>query len=350
MGRRVEYDLLRVTACFAVVLLHISNSYWGVVDVNGSDFAVMTVFNSFTRFGVPVFFMLSGLFLLDPGKELSARKWAGKIGKLLLSFFLWSVFYAFQSVLFNGILHGWNSVTKDMWSNAFTRLVMGHGHMWFLLDLLGFYLLVPVLRKICEDTMVLGYFLLLWVFFRFAAGNFLSDVWEGRVMAFITSMHLYVFTGYIGYFMGGFFLYKTEIPRRWRYLIYAGGTGGLLFTILKTLADSRRTLEHDDHWCSPSSLNILLFSIAVFVFFKQIRVPEHANRSGLAAAMAGSTFFVYMVHPFFIEKLNLLGIKVISFPPVISIPVMTVGIFAAAMVLGWLAGKIPVVGKWITFQ
>ncbi len=67
-------------------------------------------------------------------------------------------------------------------------------------------------------------------------------------------------------------------------------------------------------------------------------------------AMAKCTFFVYMIHPFFIEKLNLLGIKVIAYPVVVSIPVMTIGIFAVAMMLGWAVGKIPVVGKWVTIQ
>ncbi|MCM1026629.1 MAG: hypothetical protein NC432_09340 [Roseburia sp.] len=31
-------------------------------------------------------------------------------------------------------------------------------------------------------------------------------------------------------------------------------------------------------------------------------------------------------------------------------PVMTIGIFAAGMLTGWIVGKIPVIGKWFTFQ
>lgn len=69
MKRSIKYDLLRITACFAIVLLHVSNSYWYVVDVDSQEFAAMTVYNSFTRFGVPVFVMLSGLFVLDSEKE-----------------------------------------------------------------------------------------------------------------------------------------------------------------------------------------------------------------------------------------------------------------------------------------
>lgn len=83
MKREIRYDLLRIASCFAVVLLHVSYGYWSVVDINGNDFLVMTVYNSFTRFGVPVFFMLSGLFLLDPQKEMTIRKWGVRVGKLV---------------------------------------------------------------------------------------------------------------------------------------------------------------------------------------------------------------------------------------------------------------------------
>lgn len=350
MKRIVKYDLLRIAACFAIVLLHVSNSYWYGVDIKGRDFAIMTVYNSFTRFGVPVFFMLSGLFLLDPERSLSWGKWAKKIGKLAACFFVWSLFYAFQSVFFHGIVHGWSSVSPEMWEDAVTRLVMGHGHMWFLLDLMGFYLILPALRKICEDIRVAGYFFLLWVLVRFVIVTMVPGLWGGRILAVVTAMHLYVLTGYIGYFLCGLLFHKISIPRGWRYVLYGAGAAALLFTIGKTLADCRAGMTYDDHWFNPSNINILILSIAVFVLFKHMKVPRRAEEARWVSAMAKSTFFVYMIHPFFIEKLNLLGINVIAFPVILSIPVMTVGIFAVSMLLGWLAGKIPFIGRIITFQ
>ena len=176
------------------------------MDINSKEFLIMTVYNSFTRFGVPVFFMLSGMFLLDPRKEMPVKKWLQKIWKLLLAFILWSAFYAFQSVIFHGLKGGWDSVTEEMWSSAITRLVMGHGHMWFLMDLLGFYLMLPVFRKICEDIKVLGYFLLLWVVVRFVITTLMPEVGNGLLFMKTDSLHLYFLIGYVGYFMGGYFL------------------------------------------------------------------------------------------------------------------------------------------------
>lgn len=91
--RIVKYDVLRVVASFAIVLLHVSASYWSVVDVYGRDFQVMTVYNSFTRFAVPVFFMLSGLFLVTPERENVTV--GRRVLKLVILFYVWSAFYAF---------------------------------------------------------------------------------------------------------------------------------------------------------------------------------------------------------------------------------------------------------------
>lgn len=350
MQRMTRYDLLRLIACFGVVLLHVSNSYWYSVDVGSRDFAVMTVYNSFTRFAVPVFFMLSGLFLLDPEKEFKVKKWVQRLGKLALCFFLWSIFYAFQSVLFHGFRQGWDSVTEEMWRDALTRLVMGHGHMWFLRDLFGFYLLLPVLRKICEDMRVLGYFLLLWAAVRFVVVPLMPEVCGGMVLAAVTNMHLHMLTGFIGYFIGGYFLHKAYIPRAGRYLLYVAGAASLVFTMIATLVSCRESGTYNDQWLLPSNINVLFMSAAVFVLFRHIRLPKGLAEAKWVPAMAGCTFFVYMIHPFFIEKLNLLGIKVTAYPVDLSIPALTIGIFAAAMLLGWLAGKIPVMGRWVTFR
>lgn len=350
MKREIRYDLLRIAACFAVVLLHVSYGYWSVVDVNSKEFLVMTVYNSFTRFGVPVFFMMSGLFLLDPQKEVTVAKWGSRIWKLLVAFYLWSLFYAFQSVIFHGIKNGWESVSHEMWSSALTRLIMGHDHQWFLMDLLGFYLLLPILRKICEVIKLLGYFLFLWVVVRFIITTMMPQVCGGLVAAKVTSMHLYLLTGYIGYFMGGYFLQKIDISKKYRYFIYVLGAGAIAFTIFKIIYDSRSTQSYVDQWFTPSNVNVLIFSIAAFVFYKYRTIPSKVNDSKWISTMAKSTFFVYMAHPFFIEKLQLIGIKVINYPVVLSIPIMTIGIFAVCMLLGWIVAKIPFIGKWIVFQ
>ena len=147
MNRITKYDILRVIACFSIVLLHVSASYWSVVDVHSKEFLIMTIYNSLTCFAVPVFFMLSGLFLVSPQKEnLAIGK---RILKLLVLFYVWSAFYAFQGVAIDA-LHG--AVTKEVWASV-QRFIFGHTHMWFIQILIGFYILIPIARQICAKKM-----------------------------------------------------------------------------------------------------------------------------------------------------------------------------------------------------
>ena len=72
-GRLVYADLLRVAATLAVVILLPLRR----VDLRGAGrlraWRVFNVYDGLTRWCVPVFVMLSGMFLLDPKKSLSYR-------------------------------------------------------------------------------------------------------------------------------------------------------------------------------------------------------------------------------------------------------------------------------------
>ena len=69
--RRPGFDLARVAACLAVVMIHTVMLFW---DFNPEvpTWAVYNWLSLAVRFGVPLFFMLSGALLL--GREESWRK------------------------------------------------------------------------------------------------------------------------------------------------------------------------------------------------------------------------------------------------------------------------------------
>lgn len=347
--RTLKYDMLRDISCLAIVLLHVSGSYWYVVDVQSSDFVIMTMYNSITRFAVPCFFMLSGLFMVDPERDLSVEKCMRKIGKLLRAFFIWSAFYAFQSVIFHGISNGFGNITGEMWKSALMRLVNGHGHMWFVMDLLGFYLLTPVLRRICADIKILGYFLFLWVLFRFVLESILGYMQLGLAYSWVNHLHLHALLGYIGYYLTGYYLSRVEIPKKARIVLYSVGILAVAAINGLTIFSSRNGNPYNEEWLMPSSSVILIFSVAVFVFFANMKNTDKLEKYRKPVTkLSGLTFFVYMAHPFFVEKLNLMGINTLSFSPILSVPVLTIVVFLACVVCGWIVSRIPVIGKWIT--
>lgn len=41
--REKNYDYLRSISCLAIVLLHVSGSYWSVVSSHSTEFVIMTI-------------------------------------------------------------------------------------------------------------------------------------------------------------------------------------------------------------------------------------------------------------------------------------------------------------------
>lgn len=68
-------DVLRTLAILAVVLLHCAAGNIGGEVPGDARFWVINLIDGGVRWGVPVFVMLSGAFLLDPEKEMTTRQW-----------------------------------------------------------------------------------------------------------------------------------------------------------------------------------------------------------------------------------------------------------------------------------
>ena len=74
IDRKSNMDALRAISAFLIVLLHVSADYWAAADLNSYKFIVMTFYNGLCRSAVPLFLMISGMFMIPKctdGKYLS---------------------------------------------------------------------------------------------------------------------------------------------------------------------------------------------------------------------------------------------------------------------------------------
>ena len=202
--RYYNYDYLRVIAMLGIVLLHVSATYMhGITDSSifghryEGDYWYIAIANTLPRFAVPIFFMLSGAFLLERKivsiREFYARRWR-KIGMYTALFTLAYFLYAFAKQSVNVLFRG-----GDIWLlvNPVEDLLRGQAfyHLWFMYVLMGLYLLTPVMvwikTQLSEE-----------VFTRLGVG--------GSILAsisFNTSTHLLIWdVGYVLYFLAFFFL------------------------------------------------------------------------------------------------------------------------------------------------
>lgn len=261
MTQRIHYaDMLRISAAFMVVLLHVAAQYWTTVPVDSQEWFCFHIYDSFARPAVSIFVMLSGMFLLDPNKEISLfRLFNHYCKKILILLVFWSFFYATWRSFLLVLLHGY----EIDWANILVAFQKGYYHLWYCYMLLGLYLIIPFLKKITADRTLTQYFLILSLCFAVIL-PMLPFLWVKTIRQF---MFLSFPMGYTGYFVAGYY-FRTTVLSRWkRYLCYIAGFLSLLFTIFGSYY---KALEQNAAfgYYDPFTLNTVCLTIAIFLFYQ----------------------------------------------------------------------------------
>lgn len=321
ISRNTNFDILRCVCALFIIFIHVSGSYWNCVAVNSNYFVAMTFYNGISRFAVPTFVMISGMMMIP--KNLQGKYLLKKILRLIGCFYIWSFFYAFQGIAFNFILG--KPVTLDALSNSLQRFIYGHYHQWFLLMIAGIYIILPFIQKICVDKKIMEYFIILWII------N--SIIVPLLPLQGITSqLQLHFPAGYIGYFVMGYYLSQYPVKKNYRIGIYILGIIGTIYTIAATIYESQITGSYIEKHFGSYSWNVLLMAVSMFVFFQYNVKKENPHKKRLLE-LAKTTLIVYMLHPFFIEKLNKIGINVIKHNPWWTVPAISIFIYIVSTLI-----------------
>lgn len=85
-NRIVYMDVLRVIACFSVIMIH-SSARYVVKDIGSFNFWVGNIFDGLARIGVPLFIMISGALMLDKNYQFSTQKIIKHIIRMIVFLF-----------------------------------------------------------------------------------------------------------------------------------------------------------------------------------------------------------------------------------------------------------------------
>lgn len=347
-GRLAYADLLRTAATFAVLLLHISGGWMGSTPVDGSDWAVLNLYDGLARWCVPVFVMLSGAFLLDPGKKETARSLFFRCLRILTALVFWGGLYAVADHISSG---GTLSLRTVMDAALLALRGNTHYHLWFLYMILGLYLVTPVLRVFVRGASRsdLHWFLFLCFLFAVLLPTLLRLWPSSTVSRWQNQLDLHLPLGYVGYFVAGYYLRHYTIGRIAEFLLYGLGIAGGVVTVWGTSVLSRQAGSFQDLFYGYFAPNVAAMSVAVFVLFRYLLgVSEERDRRQRLSGTARLSFGIYLVHDFFIMLLRHFGVSTLSFPPILSVPLLTAAVFLAAFFTAWLISKIPFVGSYLT--
>jgi surface polysaccharide O-acyltransferase-like enzyme len=72
-NRIISFDVLRILAAFAVVMLHVTSDRL-TTSFPSNEWEIRNVYDSFVRWCVPVFVMISGALFLNHGRSVNVGR------------------------------------------------------------------------------------------------------------------------------------------------------------------------------------------------------------------------------------------------------------------------------------
>ncbi len=350
-GRVAYADLLRALATIAVIVIHISGGWLGQTAVGSSQWTALCVYDALARWCVPMFIMLSGAFLLDPKKSVRLRDIFFKyILRVLIALLVWGTFYALLDYGHSHLTFTWPGIQSALrhvlWAET-------HYHLWFLYMMIGLYLVTPILRALIRGASrgtLHWFFLLVFVFCSLLPT--LKELFPAQMalpMAWARQLDVHLVLGYVGFYVAGYYLKHYTLSRLAEFILYLLGILGAVITVWGNHALSVHHGAFNGVLFVYSSPNVVFMTVALFVLFRYVlAVSEERSRRQRVSGVAKVSFGIYLVHDFFIMLLRFFDISTLSFSPILSVPVLSAGVFVCSFVVAWLISKIPLVGRYLT--
>ena len=333
-SRAVWADALRVVACVMVVGIHVCGVGWYDLPAASFNWNVANVADSALRAAVPLFFMLSGAFLLE--KDPAPKKLLLRAARL---FGLWLFFSLVYAMRRDGL---WLWRLPLYWLSEATQ---DHYHLWFLRTMLCLYLISPALRALVvwKDGKWVPW--LLGVFLVFGVLRTSSNLPLHAGNTLLRARRLFVpdLCGYAGYFLLGWYL-KNRVPaltRGQKWLCV-----GLFLLSWAAIALGTRGYSiaggvNDERLYDEMHLLVLVQTICLFLLFRGLRETGFLRFISRAAPL---TLGVYLMHPLMIDLLAHFGMTADK-NALLRIPVSILAAAFGAGLAAWILRRIPFIRK-----
>ncbi|WP_210366226.1 acyltransferase [Bacillus sp. REN3] len=294
--RRYIYEIhyIRAIASLMVLLVHVSASYFYQQGQQYNDFTFFI--NQISRFGTPMFAMISGFLLFYQTRERGfdlKKFFSSRFTKIGIPFFVWSVFYLlfmYYAENVNPLENGRKLFVVNFLSgNAFY-------HLYFISIVFQFYLIFSILqvfRSRRHWPVLLGIAALVNLYFLKTA---LPADLDGLLAEFLNQraflpkwIYFFIFGGFLAYYWEPLLAFSK------RYKIALSGAA-LVLTVLAVL-------EYKQVGSIPSNRPTNLINIPVLVLFlagimEDIRKTEWLSK--FLKTIGTLSMAIYLVHPFVI--------------------------------------------------
>lgn len=291
-ANRKEYiTILSVLSSFAVVALHV-NGFWSLRQTSG--WVVNNFIECLFYFAVPVFFMITGATLIDYRKRYTTKQFfAKRIKRTVIPFLIWSIIGA---VFFYANHHEWlgmRNFVSGILNPTFVNIY------WFFPALFAVYLIIPFFALIPEENrkQAFSYAIILCLL----VNNILPLACKLLNLNY-SNCFIFPICGYSLYALLGYCIDRYNLSLKERKLVYVVGVIGFLVHFVGTWWLSWKTGVIDMTFKDYLNIPCIVYSVAIFTFFRNIRDRFAIKQMGrLAKPFAPYTYGIYLVQWFILQ-------------------------------------------------
>lgn len=318
-------SFLNVVASFGVVLMHTNTMFWDFSTQ--PDWFIANLTGHSLNFAVPVFFMISGMTLLDYEDKYTTKVFFQKrIKKAVVPFIIWSLLGVIYHLVVRNSHVNLMRLPYDIVNTKYVE------YYWFFIPLFIVYLSIPIMTKL-RDRKILEYTIGLMLILNIII-PFIFYVIDKPVVNNST----FSISGYILYVLLGYYISQYDMTR-YKHIIYLMGIINWLLLVFGTYMLSIQQHKLINTFMGYLNLPNVFISIAVVVFIKNVEQSDQFTQLfNWCQRFSKYTFGVYLLHWFVIAIIK--DFKLMS---TYSVEFMTIGaiiVYVVSFVISYIISKI----------
>ncbi|MDG3086671.1 acyltransferase [Vibrio hannami] len=329
------FDVLRCVAAVAVIAIHVFGPYrheFGNMPL--FQWSAAITLNSFSRWAVPVFILITGALMLSDQRPFDAGYYIKKrLGKVLLPFVVWSLFYCYLS--------GWSDagysteVSLEVLKQSPNEAT--YYHLGFFYYFIPLYFVIPFLQVLVKkvDNAALYALLLVWLITTTLFLFRVDGIWSHNIWL------------YSGYLLLGYILYqKLTLNTVNMGFIVVAGVVGLGSTALMVIQGSIEAGEYTfGRWLSYKTLNTVAAASMIFMLGRYYGEGLSDKVRQVVGFISKHSLGIYILHPIFLwPMINFRWYEGTN--PLWFIPLWVVLSGSAALLTSWLFSLSPK-SRWL---
>lgn len=280
-------DFLRVIGCLAVITLHTSAIYFYSYN---DLWAPTLLLNSFSRMAVPIFFMLTGFFILDSQLVSLKSFYAKRYIRILLPFIILCIIYFFTPQYNKYSI--WEYIVYCLTHSL-------QFHLWYIYALLGIYAIIPffiIILKTKYAIPLVKFYIFVWILMYIIFPT-LKHIFNLKINIIID---LHFFSGYFGYVLLGWYIKYTQIFKNIndKQFIFIFIFSSLLI-FFSTALDSYMRDKPNTFFLTYMTPWVFLQAISIFFIFKNINYTNIIIR-----IISKLSYWIYLIHAIILNNVK----------------------------------------------